>query len=51
MPSDNFKLQTVQINGFPIDVTMSEGHEYPAEVTQYPVEVGVDGTPASPAAR
>jgi hypothetical protein len=39
-----FKLQTVQINGFPIDVTITESHDYAVDVTQYPVETGIDIT-------
>lgn len=32
----------VRINGFPMDLAVSEGHSFPGEVTKKPVEVGAD---------
>jgi len=32
----------VRINGYPIDVAITEGHQFDSEVTKYPVEQGSD---------
>jgi hypothetical protein len=32
----------IVIDGFPMDLALSEGHSFPGEVTQYPVEQGAD---------
>lgn len=41
---NRFGLQVVQIDGYPIDATLSEDHTFSAEVTEYPVEKGADLT-------
>jgi len=35
---------SVLIDGYLVDVAVSEGHEFPSEVTQHPVETGADLT-------
>ena len=37
-------LMPVQIDGFPVDASLSESHDYDDEVTQFPVEKGSDIT-------
>src|SRR5688572_9525100 len=32
----------IRIDGFPMDLSLSEGHTFPGEVTRYPVESGAD---------
>lgn len=32
----------IRIDGFPMDLALSESHSFPGEVTQYPVEAGAD---------
>lgn len=34
----------IRIDGFPMDLAMSEGHSFPGEATKYPVEEGADNS-------
>lgn len=42
--TNDFGMPTVLIDGYPIDCVVTESHDYSAEVTAYPVEVGADIT-------
>lgn len=41
---NQFGLDTVLIDGYPIDAVVSEKHDFESEVTEYPVEKGADIT-------
>lgn len=41
---NEFGLETVLIDGYPIDAVVSEKHDFDLEVTEYPVEKGADIT-------
>lgn len=42
--NDYPKREPVAIDGFLIDASVSEGHDYPSEVTKFPVEKGIGVT-------